>query len=484
MKRFLPILLVFIYLSSHAQNYSCVSETQVRFFTNSNHYLRAIRIDSVKQINGNTVLYPFRTARGEVFSSSMPVLKKEGSWLGLDITVHADGTHWFKNYNSDTVIIKTQAGVNDTWIFYDDTSAIRYEATVLSEDTMSLPMGLDTVKTILLTAKNIQGNVMVKDTFNNRKLIISKNHGFVQVFDLYVFPQQRKIFRDFDHFTQLAGAVDFKISDYYNPDVLEIYDYQPGEVFQTKGSMVPGNFIESHFRNTVLSRNNISAQEFEYTVQKVIHHRQIGPNFPVTIFVDTVKEQHKSTPLFNQELPEEWDMTRYYEYNSKDTSFCNIGKYYASLANRIFYQGDTAEVNNFEPCNNSFIYKTGMGQVSFSDCVDPGVNAPHWYMIYVNKKSNPCGNYFNMSIPDTKTMLGEIHIFPNPANDHLTIQLAQYENPVKVMLHNAIGQKVYANTMQSGSMTISTATLSTGMYFLTLSTEDGASLKKQIVVAR
>ncbi len=484
MKKLILLSIIFLQNIVYAQNYKCVSENDIRFFTNSNHYLRAMRIDSVKQINGKTVLYPFRTARGEVFSSTMPVLKKEGSWLGHDITVHADGTHWFKNYNNDTVIIKTQASVNDKWIFYDDTSAIRYEAIVLSEDTMSLPMGIDTVKIILLTAKNLQGNVLVKDTFNNRKLIISKNYGFVQTFDLYMFPLQRNISRDFDHFTQLAGAIDFKISDYYNPDVLEIYNHQPGEVFQTKGSLTPGIFIESHFRNTILNRNNISSQEVEYSIQRVIHHMQVGPNFPVTVFIDTVKEMYKSASLFSQTLPEEWGMTRYYEYNSHDTSFCNIGKYYSSLANRIFYQGDTAEVNNFEPCNNSYVYKTGMGQVSFSDCSDPSARPPHWYLIYANKNSTPCGKYFNMSVSDTKPLSGKTHIFPNPANDNLTIELTGYESPVKAILHNSIGQKVSTNIMLSGSITISTAALSPGIYFLTLLADNGASVNRQIVVAR
>lgn len=485
MKLLLPFLFMLLCFSAQGQNYRCVNENHTRFFTNSNHYLRAVRIDSVKQINGNTVLYPFITARGEVFSSSMPVLKKGGSWLGQEITILADGTHWFKNYNHDTIVIKTQANVNDKWTFYDDTSGISYEAVVLSEDTMSLPVGFDTVKTILLTAKNKYGNVLVKDTFNNRKVIISKNHGFVQIFDLFVFPQQREIFRHFDHFTELAKNIDFTISDFYNPDILEIYDYQPAEVFQTKGSMVPGNSIESHFRNTILSRNNISSQEVEYTMQRVIHHMQIGPGWPVTIYIDTITETRKSgLLLYHEKLPEEWGMERYFEYNSNDTSFCNTGRYYASLANRISYTGDTAEVNNFEPCNNSFIYKSGMGQVAFSDCGDMPAKVPHWYLIYANKNSKPCGKHFNMSVSDTEKSLNAVSVFPNPASDNLTIQVVKYSGPVKVMLCNTTGQEVYANTMHSGSITFSTTALSPGIYFLTLSTEDGISLKKQIVVTR
>src|SRR5437870_5221101 len=117
-KLVLYFLFLFFSLNTYAQNWQCVQPGVKRYFTNSNHYLRGIRIDSVKVIGTDTVLYPFHTIRGEYFNWPHTTDSNGGSWIGKIIIEKTEGTTLFSNYRGDTIIIKSLAKLSDTWTFY------------------------------------------------------------------------------------------------------------------------------------------------------------------------------------------------------------------------------------------------------------------------------------------------------------------------------------------------------------------------------
>ncbi len=194
MKRFLSLLFVTVSYFASAQNYQCLQSGVKHFFINGNNYLRGIRIDSTRTTGDTTIYYPFHTPRGQ-YNTSMavgnPVLDTNGgSWLGKKVLQLSDGTFIFDSYWNDSVIIKTQANVGDSWVFYHDSSNIYYKATVVSMDTMSVLSAVDSVKNVMINAYDSTGLVPT-DPLDSFTFILSKHYGFVQVFDLYTFPYHK-----------------------------------------------------------------------------------------------------------------------------------------------------------------------------------------------------------------------------------------------------------------------------------------------------
>lgn len=86
---------------------------------------------------------------------------------------------------------------------------------------------------------------------------------------------------------------------------------------------------------------------------------------------------------------------------------------------------------------------------------------------------------------DDYTALGQLKVYPNPANEQLNVILIMNENSdVTIRLINTLGQTVYAvqeNNIQQMQKSIETANFSRGIYFLELSNENGRVLEKIIL---
>lgn len=192
----IKLLLIMLLYSCvcNAQDYRCFQAGVDNFFINSHNYLRGIRIDSTTIAGDSTIYYPFRTPRGsyagEMAIPPIPISldTNGGSWLGKIVIARGDGSYIFDNYwSGDTIVIKTKADVGDSWVFYGDTDKVHYIAAVTTIDTMTVLSVIDSIKIMQIKAYD-SATYMPTDPLNNLTIVLSKSHGFVQVFDLYMFP--------------------------------------------------------------------------------------------------------------------------------------------------------------------------------------------------------------------------------------------------------------------------------------------------------
>src|SRR4051812_6776223 len=132
MKKYILVAILFSSYLCNAQNYQCLQSGVKHYFINGNGYLRGIRIDSVKVIGTDMFFHPFKTLRGyhPDYGGAFTFDGAAGSWLGEEVIMQADGTFLFDNTSKDTTVIKSQASVGDSWIFYSDSSVNYYTATV------------------------------------------------------------------------------------------------------------------------------------------------------------------------------------------------------------------------------------------------------------------------------------------------------------------------------------------------------------------
>ncbi len=91
------------------------------------------------------------------------------------------------------------------------------------------------------------------------------------------------------------------------------------------------------------------------------------------------------------------------------------------------------------------------------------------------------------SVGIEESLTNNILIYPNPANDILNIDLANYgNNKVDVEIFNSIGGliKSIENKSMSPMMKIDLADVKSGIYYIIIKTEEGSSLSKKITIMK
>jgi Secretion system C-terminal sorting domain len=493
MKRILLCLLFWVTaITAYTQNYNCFVPGTKQFFTNSYGYLRGIRIDSVKTSGADTIYYPFKTSRSLYPISGQP----NGSWVGSMVTKQPDGIFLFGNMTDDTVIINATANVGDQWMFYNDTGAHYYIATVASADTMSILGSLDSVKTITI-ASYVSGTIDTTDSINTYYIVLSKNNGFVSVFDLYTFPYKLTTY-GIDYLTtdisvggifygpsgyphNMLSSV-FTRSDYHDPTQLEIYDFSVGDAFYRDFlSMMSGPRADTFRYDSIVGKTILSPTLTEYTIYR---WEELVPPCPCDPVIDTYTYtlDVDTTILFSTHgMPEEstdaMNDTAYF-YLSNDSSQCFPGKYYL-WHNQI----------GFEGCELSQCFKDGFLEFSADesepDASGSGICA--WMItMFTNfsiKHSIYCGTYPDMPMPSAVPIVNKgvaINLSPNPANETITVRISQ-TGRYRMAAYNAIGQQVFSGSITS-QQEINTGAWPNGLYNVVISDEGGNRYNSKVVV--
>ncbi|WP_276133872.1 T9SS type A sorting domain-containing protein [Polluticoccus soli] len=477
MKRTLTLL--FIILASVAQaqtDWWCVQPSVKRYFLNDYYYLRGMRVDSVKAIGSNTVLYPFKSARGYYLSNQK--LKPSGSWLGDTIIIAPDGTHYFDNYWGDTVVIKSQAALNDSWELYNDATAQHYSATVTAVNTATVLGALDEIKDITITAWN-GAAVNSDDPLHNTKIILSKNHGFVRVPDLYLFPMHEpdQVYqRGFDFWidrdlpfpiTPTASQLYFNLIDLPNPNVLNIYDFKVGDMFEYKTDGVE-NVSKSDLEKIVLEEvveKTVGATSVQYKIARWTYTQNFKtfPPSHSTVPAYVTVNYNSALLLDTNYMPEEWGQKDIIRYNPLDTTFCETAPAYERLS--INMQADSSLVT-MEPCGYGYQYKQKLGRTLYHTCWDKNFGGYYrTQLLHTRKNGNPCYRYYALDVEQSAK--AELNIYPNPASDQLVVNLPT-AGDATITLHNAVGQLVKQIQTRDRSTSIEVTDLPAGLYHISI----------------
>lgn len=94
--------------------------------------------------------------------------------------------------------------------------------------------------------------------------------------------------------------------------------------------------------------------------------------------------------------------------------------------------------------------------------------------------ANPeVGCYYDAASVENRTSQKKITLYPNPANDHLTISTEDAaEISGSIFILNTAGIVVYSGVFNNNSADIDISELSSGVYVLRLENKDGVSVKK------
>ena len=505
MKRFLLFIALITVCVANAQNFQCLQFGPKHYFINGKNYLRGIRIDSVRPSGSSTIYYPFHTPRGRYNINSV-LDSTGGSWLGKKVLQLSDGTFLFDNMWHDTVVIKTYANVGDSWVFYNDTTTLYYQADLISADTMSVLGSVDSIKRILITARNPLG-IVTSDPVDSFQLILSKNHGFVQVIDLYTFPYHDPgvafnlgldLYLDefiINHYGILRPSKTnsvFSLIDLVNPTLSQLYQWNMGDVYQYASCY--NRFEHFPFICEPAEKYNLdtiilvsitpgnSNYHFSGTESNSLYYLP-GPPSPADniIYLTTANSgilNYDSTLIIDTTLmPEEFHQHFIYSYTINDTSYCQTNTLY-SVQKNIFIHGITYNPP-MEFWEDPSLYKAPLGLLSSlsSGFGTAGASVVAQKLIYYNRGGISCGSLATPPTSLQNVIPNQISILPNPVTNELTI--TAINNIKSIAIYNLVGQKVFTCQYNSQNVQINVVGLQSGLYFLRINETEVMKFVKQ-----
>jgi len=474
MKRLLPLLVLIFSINALAQDYACIIPTDTPYFINADGYLRGIRIDSVRTIGSDTVYYPFRTERHFIYSGTpLPDYDtSNGSWMARKVVKQSNGIFRFHTYWLDTIFIDTKAMPGDSWTFYDDIAVRQYVATVTSIDTMTIKGVIDSVKKIQLSTY-IAGSVSSTDSLHGFEILLSKNHGFASVFDLYMFPYvsptgalYHDIFRDQIGKTIPANYF-FKQVEFHVPTFLELYDFTPGDVYITAN----GNWSGSISSRTVIYDSVITKTTSSSNTKYTTQHKSITttisdvpPHYTYSYVedIDTFIYADNSSAFAFSSMPEEAPASEtVWRYKPNDTSNCSAGTYYS----RKF-------IITFEGCENYFSFKRGFPQLTYKEKTGSSIwpeDCPSsWEELLFSKKGSvECGRREAVEPVTTKNVFATTNrctVYPNPANE--TLNLKGIQEPADIIITDITGRQIISTHTSAKETSIDIYQLAPGPYII------------------
>lgn len=488
--------LLFYISSASAQEYSSIPQGKT-YYTNGLHYLKGMRIDSTAQLGDSICYYPFRTARTVYNGWDTMADMQGGSWWGKTITDY-QGYTFTGNYRGELISIKRNAVVGETWSFFQDSSAIHYEATVIGMDTLSVAGETDSVKIIELRAIDAAGNTAVADSVNGLLLKLSQHHGWVAAIDFYLFPYRQPdgmydasfdcYFYEFTDggFRLNSNNLIFNRVDYKIPYGYAIYDFQPGDTLKYSGGR------DFSFNSYIIERKDVfvtsrtetdSSIYYTYTfnVWNTYYPGNAGPQ--TSYGTNTGSWNIRNNLLADTAtMPEEMSNDAYYQYYfPEDTSFCYTSARYLFRKDKII--GGRFGGGGPEPSYPEMAYKEGLGEILYESggSVVNGTTERRGLGI-AQKGAFRCHADNTLGIAaslDNGT--SQLKVYPVPASVMLWIETV--DQPLLYAdLMDITGKKQASSILRGKNKEmLDVSALPDGIYFLRIVTKDNIRSRKIII---
>ena len=278
----LKFLCTIFYLSSifsliKAQHCQTIFSNRIVTFIGSYDYAEFVRIDSVQQVDNDSVFYPNSNIREMDEQCYLPY---GPSWIGSPIIIQQDGFNCFINKVGDTIRIKTNATINESWIAYEKTDYLKIIGRITGHNRQSFLGLTDSVKTIGFTVYN-ENNQHINHLLNNKTLLLSKNYGLIKTLNFSLFPDMES-----EDFTWYLTLEEMNLIGLSNPLLgvqnltwFDVYDFQPGDE------------IHVYYENGC---------DGEWTIEKTITKYLSRIDYADTIVYEIEIEKNRSHTIFGE----------------------------------------------------------------------------------------------------------------------------------------------------------------------------------------
>jgi len=478
-------LLLFLFtalaLNSQAQDYQTVCADRSALFKNPTNQIIGLRIDSVK-IESDTILYPFATIQDVSAEGCFSPYK--ASWIGQKVIIKPNGNNLFFNRECDTITLKTRAQLHESWITFHRADTFIVEATVQNISSGEF-FGLnDTVKTIHFRVSDQNGNTIEHD-LNNLKVKISKNHGFVETLNFYLFPDFTvRITGDRLEKHTLVGLT--------NPDVgiqnlkwFDVFDFNAGDelhIIENRTGNPPFSPFMEFEKKTIfnyLERTDYSDSIVYRCSRKQSIEKVYSDSSSLEINSDTVKQVIHSNPGFDK-FPGEpvIDSDLMYSYYMKNEQL--LKKIDQLETQQFVFNNGCYRLVVGDACLREMEYFQGLSGPYYS-CTGYVGDSEERKLVYYKKGETEWGEKLIITGVSDFRKDNNIQVYPNPANDAVTFQLNNANETTYIQLFNATGSLTKSIQFNSSSHQLDLTGFKNGIYFYRIGFEGSVYTGKLIL---
>ncbi len=380
-------------------------------------------------------------------------------WLGPEVVVYDNGMNVFFNRYGDSLYIKTEAALNESWTFYVTDVGDVYNAVVTDISEKEFLGISELTKTITITG---EGNVYT--------LEISKSHGFVKTINFRDFPGfEGDTYQVMVH--NLAGMTQPELG--YQPLTLaDIYDYEVGdEIHRIQNSY---NMYLGFVVNKVIDKELLDDDAVVYTFDQTYWWSEPGGS---GLILDTVTDTITNLSYTFGQMPFE--------------SIDNLPKRYLldidsynqrpriTTGNMHFEFADSCYKHLMEWDEDIYTYVKGVGLSEYHS--DESMYSWSDKIVYFKKGDETWGTPLDppTSINETEKPL-LVQVFPNPAKDFIFIKwLDDGKNTeAGISVFDLTGKEVYKGDFKGSSKKIDVSNWRSGMYFYRISANGTLSTGK------
>lgn len=395
-------------------------------------------------------------------------------WSGSLFLTNNNGTYWMRNVFGDSVRFDLDFNVGDTAMIFQDLTQ-RFSMLKSVPDTMTVLDFIDSVYTytILHTDLNDQP---IASALNGGSLIVGKQLGWIRIFRIDSFPQVLEPL-------ELVGNKGPDLGLHQITSAM-VYDYQPGDVVQTK-SYVGGGYPPlpfSYWKDSVFARLD-TPDSVRYQIAWESF------NADGTITNSGIGTLNYSKYEVLAELPfERFNGSNITLNRTNACGFANwvlarelVPAIWFCTIDNCWVNGDTGG----PPPQSSSSFQLGITATHsyFQTPINPW-DEPYWNirsLVYYRKNDVACGTEQHVGIVD-QTVSKPIVVFPVPSEGPLHISSAKIIRSFSIS--DSRGRMVLESSPGSFVTHVDLTGLAPGVYHLELLIEDGQIAHRQIVLTQ
>jgi len=443
--------------SRQSNGYQSVYSHRKAYFSTDDQKIVTLKVDSCSFFN-DTIMYPSRSVQLIENNCYVP---DGGSCIGKRIEFNNQWNYFF-NEENDTIRIKTDAALNETWTLFHrpDFTVL---ATVSRWDTAKVAEIIDSVKTITLhcfdrTMKPLESK------FENETIAVSKKFGLTKALNFNLFPDLNMISEtSVTQKIELIGLTN-PSTGAYNLKWFEVFDFNVGDEFHYVESsnylMTGGSANEKKIIVRITKRENFN-DSIRYTedIQSVNNYKQnVQSDLKTTYEHYQYSEVIKKNPEFETEpgIPV-FDM---------DSAGFRVYNQFNASGNADLYRKNNncwEKVVLIDDACNKMSFSNGRGLTFSSGGCWEWKNFYQVQQVYYKKGTTVWGSpiVINTTEPITQSFF---NVYPNPANDDLFIQLNGIRD-CYIEVFDSQGKLIIYKELQSFNNQLKLRQQNKGIYF-------------------
>jgi len=445
------LLVVFLTFKVNAQNWSTAWAGGVQYYLEGN-IVYSNKITKMDTVNGRLRFYfsPLWFTNHKPGVAPWCSILNHTSKVGQYMLSDGSGNEKFLNIFGDTLLIRTQAALNDEWIFYTYPNGAVVKAKVVKKDLVPVVNIQDSVKWIELNYFDSTGSFSAKD-YNGLQIAISKNRGWLKRFTMNEFPFYETVKNSIDSLVGLSNPNRGFFVNYSDA----IYHYEIGDEW-------------------CYSRYSSNTPPKEFTRVKIIG-KITNPDFTVYTCTKKTKWEDFDTSWFSFVQ----DQFTVATVNNYETPFWgvqigSIDNIWPFVRGIRTYRTGSDSCTKVEADYGGYYNYYVMGvDLYYTYSSQGGVQWNNKTITYIKKGNNVWGTPFDFgTLSSGPIMVGSTtSIYPNPVKDILHFsRTGTYE------VCDITG-KLLLRTIDATQLDVSS--LSPGIYFITDSTGRRAKIVKE-----